>query len=48
MELMRELDDMLLKKEIDEITKRIDAIVENIDHMEPDSQKPDENRDQAM
>jgi len=45
---MRELDDTLLKKEIDEIVKRIDAIVENIDQTETDSQKPDEDRDQAM
>ena len=39
---MKEMDDVLLKKEIDEIAKRIEAIVQNIEHLDPNRQEPDE------
>ena len=39
---MKEMDDLVIKKEIDEIAERIDAIVQNIDHLDPNRQEPDD------
>jgi hypothetical protein len=41
--LMREMDDLVIKQEIDEIVKRIEAIVQNIEHLDPNRQKPEDN-----
>jgi hypothetical protein len=43
---MKEVDDVLIKKEIDEISKKIDAIVQNIEHLDPNRQKPEDHREQ--
>jgi hypothetical protein len=32
---MQEMDDLQIKKEIDEISKRIESIVQNIEHPDP-------------
>ena len=42
---MREMDDALIKKEIDEIAERIDAIVQNIEHLDPTKQVSEDNRE---
>ena len=39
---MKEMDDLLIKKEIDEIADRIDAIVQNIEHLDPNRPEPDD------
>jgi len=39
---MKEMDDLLIKKEIDEIAKRIEAIVQNIEHLDPNRQETDD------
>ena len=36
---MKEMDDLRIKKEIDEIAKRIEAIVQNIDQLDPNRQE---------
>jgi hypothetical protein len=41
-DLMKELDDLQIKKEIDDIAKKIDAIVQNIEHLDPNRQEPDD------
>lgn len=43
---MKESDELALKAEIDEISKKIDAIVQNIDRMDPD--KPDAEKGQDL
>jgi cell division protein FtsB len=43
---MKEVDESALKAEIDEISKKIDAIVQNIDRMDPDKQDGGEGHDQ--
>jgi hypothetical protein len=43
---MKEVDELALKAEIDEISKKIDAIVQNIDRMDPDKQDGEEGQDQ--
>jgi hypothetical protein len=42
---MKEVDELALKAEIDEISKKIDAIVQNIDRMDPDKQDGQEEQD---
>jgi hypothetical protein len=42
---MKEVDELALKAEIDEISKKIDAIVQNIDRMDPDKQDGQEGED---
>ena len=42
---MKEVDEFALKAEIDEISKKIDAIVQNIDRMDPDKQDGEEGQD---
>ena len=39
---MKEMDDLLIKKEIDEIAKRIESIVQNIEQLDPSKQEPEE------
>ena len=41
---MKEMDDLDIKAEIDEITKKIDAIIKNIEHLEPNRQDSDDNQ----
>jgi hypothetical protein len=41
MDLMQEMDDLQIKKEIDEISKRIEAIVQNIEHLDPNREEPE-------
>jgi hypothetical protein len=43
---MKEVDDVLIKKEIDEISKKIDAIVQNIEHLDPNRKEPEDHREQ--
>jgi hypothetical protein len=43
---MKESDELALKAEIDEISKKIDAIVQTIDRMDPD--KPDAEKGQDL
>lgn len=42
---MKEVDEMELKAEIDEISKKIDTIIQNIDRMDPTKQESDTNQD---
>lgn len=42
MDYMQEMDDLRIKKEIDEIAKRIENIVQNIEHLDPTKQEPDD------
>ena len=41
---MKELDDLDIKAEIDEIAQKIDAIIQNIENLEPKKQEPDNNQ----
>lgn len=41
---MKETDELELKAEIDEISKKIDAIVQNIDRLDPNKQDPAEDQ----
>lgn len=41
---MKELDDLDIKAEIDEISKKIDAIVQNIENLDPNKQEPKDNQ----
>ena len=41
---MREADELELKAEIDEISKKIDNIVQNIDRMDPTKKDPEESQ----
>ncbi len=40
---MKDIDD--LKAEIDEISKKIDTIVENVERLDPTQEEPEEKRD---
>ena len=42
---MKEVDELELKAEIDEISKKIDTIVQNIDRMDPTKKESDTSRD---
>ena len=42
---MRETDELELKAEIDEISKKIDTIVQTIDSMDPTKKEPEANQD---
>lgn len=42
---MKEVDELELKAEIDEISKKIDNIVQNIDRLDPTKKEPDANQD---
>lgn len=42
---MKEVDELELKAEIDEISKKIDTIVQNIDRLDPTKKEPDTNQD---
>ena len=42
---MKEVDELDLKAEIDEISKKIDAIIQNIDSMDPTKEDPDTNQE---
>jgi hypothetical protein len=42
---MKEVDELELKAEIDEISKKIDTIVQNIDRLDPTKQEPDTDHD---
>ena len=39
---MNEMDDLDIKAELDEITKKIDAIIQKIEHLDPIKQDSDE------
>ncbi len=41
---MKEADELELKAEIDEISKKIDSIVQNIDRMDPTKKDPEEGQ----
>ncbi len=41
---MKEIDDLDIKAEIDEITRKIDAIIQNIEHLDPNKQEPKESQ----
>jgi hypothetical protein len=43
---MREIDDQQLKVEIDEISKKIESIIQQIEHMDPKPKDPAENQTQ--
>jgi hypothetical protein len=43
---MKEIDDLLIKKEIDEIAEKIDAIVRNIEHLDPNRQESEDSQNQ--
>ncbi len=45
---MKEQDELALKAEIDEISRKIDAIVQNIDRMDPTKKDPDEEQDPSV
>jgi hypothetical protein len=40
---MKEVDERDLKAEIDEISNKIDTIIQNIDRMDPTKDEPDSN-----
>ncbi len=40
---MKEVDEQDLKAEIDEISNKIDTIIQNIDRMDPTKNEPDSN-----
>lgn len=40
---MNEMDDLEIKAEIDEISKKIDAILQNIERLDPAGKDPDDN-----
>jgi len=42
---MKDVDEMDLKAEIDEIAKKIDSIIQNIDRMDPTKEEPKANSD---
>ena len=42
---MKEVDELDLKAEIDEISKKIDTIVQNIDRMDPTKKEQDTTSD---
>lgn len=42
---MKEVDELELKAEIDEISNKIDAIIQNIDRMDPTKKEPDTNQE---
>ena len=39
---MKEMDDLDIKAEIDEISRKIDSIVQRIERMDPNRQDPEE------
>ena len=41
---MKEMDDLDIKAEIDEIAKKIDAIIQNIEHLDPNKQESKESQ----
>ncbi len=41
---MKEMDDLDIKAEIDEISKKIDAIIQNIDNLDPNKQEPNDSQ----
>lgn len=45
---MKEQDELALKAEIDEISRKIDAIVQNIDRMDPTKKDPDEEQGSSV
>lgn len=42
---MKEADELDLKAEIDEISKKIDSIIQNIDRMDPTKEDPETNQE---
>jgi hypothetical protein len=42
---MKEVDELELKAEIDEISKKIDTIIQNIDRLDPTKKEPETNQD---
>ncbi|MGD8836340.1 MAG: hypothetical protein PVJ84_09100 [Desulfobacteraceae bacterium] len=42
---MKEVDEQDLKAEIDEISNKIDAIIQNIERMDPTKEEPDSSGD---
>lgn len=42
---MKEVDEQDLKAEIDEISNKIDAIIQNIERMDPTKAEPDSSGD---
>jgi hypothetical protein len=42
---MTDLDEATLKAEIDQITQKVDAIMEKVEHLYPSRQKPDDQED---
>lgn len=41
---MKEIDEMEIKAEIDEISKKIDTIIQNIDRMDPSKKDSDDKQ----
>ena len=41
---MNEIDDLDIKAEIDEISKKIDSIVRRIEQLDPDRQEPEKSQ----
>jgi hypothetical protein len=41
---MREIDDQDLKAEIDEISKKIDSIIQKVDHLDPAHKEKKDDR----
>ena len=41
---MKEVDDLDIKAEIDEIAKKIDAIIQNIENLDPNKQESGESQ----
>jgi hypothetical protein len=42
---MKEMDELDLKAEIDEISKKIDSIIQTIDRMDPTKEDPETNQE---
>lgn len=42
---MKDVDESDLKAEIDEISKKIDSIIQNIDSMDPTKEDPETNQE---
>lgn len=39
---MKDMDDLEIKTEIDEIAKKIDSIIQTIEHLDPNRQDPED------
>jgi hypothetical protein len=41
---MKEMDDLMIKKEIDDIAEKIDTIVRNIEELDPNRQEAEDSQ----